>query len=549
MARNQARREPQDDLSDEMLDAYFQALVRRSPEALTLQPARQDLSPEAMATAQMQRQGPQTLTGEVPGARAPPVPLTQQIERAGVGIDYTDMSGPPLPDVEAQREADFPTHRRLMPTDAEREEIRRDTESLGGIAQMVGPFAAGPVVRAAGIGAAYVGNALARTPARLAGTATGVAGATTLAGTAETQTPSASETINSELGRLRLRQTELEGEQTRLRLAGRRFNELQDGDPDAVKAAQRELQIAPDGRLGPQTRQAIEAHRQRIRSELDRVGQDLARVAEQMTTQQGRLSDVERDERTRDADRRMSLADRALRDHPALIGFVGGAALGPALRWGMTRGTRTYNARQVAEADALIPARIRGSVDDRVGRINEFFRRGGQRGNEPFVVAPRSARGFARRDPQPETSTLFRPGSGGLRSGDWATIGVLGTEAGIAEYYSHHAQQELQAARKAAETDRSQAAVDRVRTAEVAAGMWLAASRIGLGAGLSYYGSSFKLRHGSQQPALQHAESEVMRLNRLLGVQRPRAALTGERTGHHDLRDASGRFRARVPGD
>jgi hypothetical protein len=437
---------------------------------------------------------------------------------------------PPLP-----RPSDaVPEGEGLMPqTPEEAARLQADAESAGNLAvQGVMLGAGGPVLNAAG----RVASAGARTVARhpIAASA-GFGGAGLVAAPASTQQPTPGSGVDhaqQALDRLLTSQNELSERQKVLRQDLTRFDGLRDNDQAAVRDAQQFLAArgynvgtrGADGRMGAETRTALQDYRRSLQSELNDVGNQLSQLAPNLQTAQTRLSETQRaaeqeagNQRLRDMEADVPLHRRALREYGPALGYaLGLLGIGPLTRYGVTRLANRDATHTAARADALM-ADTTGGVPGRVGRVNQFWTEGGgtpapfSRAAEarpyPFTPNPRA----------PAAEELYQPSR--VRAGvENAGVAAVGT----ADYLLAQgvliprAQDELKAARDAVNETPNEANIRRLQAALDMAAIYSTVGNAGLPMIAGYATSSHFMPRVHARPNVGAAEAERARLDRLI---------------------------------
>jgi hypothetical protein len=545
-----ARIDPADELSDEMLDAYFQALARRAPAQPDLPLA--DDQPPTTRLPSAEELRPDLFPGSQP---PPPVllgpPPRDDFEEALRNPPPEAATlGPPPPDdlrlgtTRFEETIDPPTVRNaLMPQSRgeqeEQDRSNRFASDFANKASTAAPFAipGGPVARGLGMAARDAGalirgagNLIARSPTATATTGAGAVGAGTLSGTGETQEPSAADQARSEIARLTKRQTELNTEQTTLRERAGLFDNLVDprgirdrGERERaearVRAAQAALNINQDGVLGPETRGRIDRERVRIDAALARNTSDRDKAGRDLEGAQSIVRRNDREDRTRTAEANLPRWARLLRDYNLPIALAAGGLAGPLVRWPTRRGVENLRTERITSGNNALTM---GTADEagRVGNLNAFFNRGG--GPDPFRVDPSSSLGFTRGTQVP-ASTLYSRGSSFFQSPDYARMAGLGVGNLVTRERYAAAATELTEARRArdATPDPTQDQIDRVTRAEAMLEIARLAVNTSNTSLASYPTSAAVMRYRARgvAPNTNLAEAEVMRLNNLLAAQ------------------------------
>ena len=338
----------------------------------------------------------------------------------------------------------------------------RDLAFVGGTAANVA--LGGPVARGADLamrGAGAVGRAVAASPAgqwvartvaqnpTMAGfLAAGAGTAATTAQTADTpplrdRAPGARKTEADVRGRLVTAEEDLrKAREDIARYDDRSFNWR---DPDAVEAAQRNFQgmdirvrdpktgqmvsVPSDRRDGPLTRAGAAEYARRAAARV----KDLEASTGAIRTELQRAGDAIREAEGLDA-REVSARRMQELDQPTLVqqfgpntGYVLGFGKGIADRYLLGRAFRSLERSRTDRANTLMNDMGQGDVNQRVGRLNQFWQEGGSRsppfvyapGNRPYPwtmapdAAPRGASSmFTPRDPAATANAdrLYRPG-------------------------------------------------------------------------------------------------------------------------------------------
>jgi len=213
---------------------------------------------------------------------------------------------------------------------------------------------------------------------------------------------------------------------------------------------------------------------------------------------------------------------RLLRDYGTPAGVTVGALVGPAARALVTRAAGGP-AREVA---SMMSNKLT-STPDRVGRINEVWRQGGQGGAVPFTNMPGQKPGFAANPNAASPGELFKPNKALNMATDVGVMGGFGGEAAATGYLAHGWEQELQKASEAAAADPSDINIGRLQTAKDNVAFYESLSNAGRAAIPSYLtASKFMKRPGA--PNLSGVEGEKLKLEKLLPRRSPVAeALVG----------------------
>ncbi len=509
-----------------MLDAYFQALARRAPAQSDLPLA--DEPPPRLPTAEELRpdlalRNPPTTPPELLGLPPPPSPLH-------LGGQFADIVNPPTPDA-------------LMPqTRFEQEQQDRSNRTAAAVvdaATIAAPFAVpigGAVTalaRGAGALARGAGNLIARSPMATGATAAGAVGATTLAGTGETQPPdpltaaqASVARLEARIARLRARQAELEKEDGDLRARSERIQQLlKTADPrtanEDVRNLQRELRMGQDdGRLGATTRATIERELQRIETARANARDLLKDLGTDLGREDRRLRGLEREERVRVAEGNIPEWARFARDNNLILSLIGGGLVGPLVRWPTRRAAEGLRTSRVTAGNEALTMGV-GDEAGRAANLNAFFTHGGAR--PPFRVDPTNGPlGFSRNPNQTVADSLYPVGRSWFQAPDIARMTGIALGAGVAYERHETALSELAEARR--EVNEAANPTQDQLTRMTRAHVNVALARLALGTATTSLGTyptaSAVMRYRSRAtPHTNLAEAEVMRLNNLLAVQ------------------------------
>jgi hypothetical protein len=164
------------------------------------------------------------------------------------------------------------------------------------------------------------------------------------------------------------------------------------------------------------------------------------------------------------------------------------------------------------------------AIPDRIGRLQETWRRGGQGGNAPFQSAPGSRYGYDVNPNAAPTSQLFQPRTGirgQINATDVAVMGGLGTEGAVAEARRMAADHELAEANAAASRDPSDVNIARLQQAKDEVAFWQSLARVGQAGAVSYGVTATKTPRVYPRPDLSRADAELARLNQRLAPPAP----------------------------
>ena len=345
--------------------------------------------------------------------------------------------------------------------------------AVGGIA---GPV--GPALRA-------IGNAGARNPTMAALLSTGAMGA---AGTGQTSDSrpvsdrvsgarSAETDARSRLTKAEATLSELEKDETRYDARNFGWN-----DPNAVEEAQRNFQgmdirvrdprtgqmvpVPSDRRDGPLTRAGAAEYMRRAQEKTKAARADVAKLREALakaTTGIGQAEEL--DLRDISSRRQQELSEPTLTEqYGPMAGYLVGGVKGYAERAGLGKLMKAAQVARTDRANNLVGQMGSGSLNERAGRVNQFWTEGGSR-NPPFPYTPggqvapfsaapdatRRAGRFSPGDPNAATNAarLYQPGML-ERYGPMAGMGGIGAaEWGAGSHLLGEAKQEYEAAQAA----------------------------------------------------------------------------------------------------
>jgi hypothetical protein len=278
-------------------------------------------------------------------------------------------------------------------------------------------------------------------------------------------------------------------------------------DPASVRKVQRRINVNDDGVIGVETRQAIDAYRERVRGDLGEARARLQAFEEAEAEQSTRATPFQ----------------QAAREFGPYAGLGAGLLLGHLTRGGAVRGADRALAARNARADALLTeAPLRGgpkAAAKRVGNLNDFWWRGGAGNRVPFEAA-KTPRGFKPRKDAAAASELFQPQATLLRIPDYGFMGLGALDATIATGFLNEAKREQEAAREAVRLDPSVANRVRLEQANDAVALWTSAQRFGIGMATGRGGSAFTHRYSNARPNVALADRERILLNQYLTAKR-----------------------------
>lgn len=233
--------------------------------------------------------------------------------------------------------------------------------------------------------------------------------------------------------------------------------------------------------------------------------------AAQRETGNARLNEMEND---------VSPAKRALRDYSMPIGVGAGLIGGSLARAGVAKTYNYFSKQATDKAERLFESTVK-SAPKRVARVNEFWRKGGAKGDVPFTSTPDKTPGFTSNPGAKPIEDLYQPSAVKNLLTDFGVAGGFGAEMVGGHYVGEGAKDELRAANEAAQADpseinirRLQAAKDNVAYADVFMNM----GRTGMAA---YGGSAMKFKRRPSEPSGAAAEAEKLDLEALLRKKTP----------------------------
>jgi len=277
------------------------------------------------------------------------------------------------------------------------------------------------------------------------------------------------------------------------------------------EAAQRAEALRVQGETASATAEAARAQAALARSqqaETERKAEEGRTKAQQREQGQAKLAQAEND---------VSPWRRALRDYSQPIGYVAGGLAGLGARALVVGGTNKLSANKAANAEALV-ANTAGGVTDRVGRINDFYRKGGAGADVPFVSAPASAKGYAVNPGVANMADLYKPAGAKWNTlQDVGAMGVFGAESAVGQFLVRpDAQEELRAAREAASKDLSDVNIARLQAAIDNASVADAMTNFGRGGAGGYLATSKFIKRNPSTPSMTGAETARLDLEKNL---------------------------------
>lgn len=310
-------------------------------------------------------------------------------------------------------------------------------------------------------------------------------------------------------------------------------------EPDQVKQLQATLQQqghyngAIDGRMGPETKRALEAAQaaEARRVQQEQAAAQTASAGAQQATAQAQLAETERrriaeetaaqqreqgNQRMREVETNISPTSRAIRDYAGPIGYGIGAIAAPVMRAGVAGLSNAWSRKVATGAEDLFETAIKGT-SGRVARANEFARRGGAGDAVPFLQTPNTAPGFAANPGAATMATLFQPNKWGQRGTDAGLTAAFGGEAALGEFkLKPDAEAELHAATQAAAADPSEINIDRLQTAKNKVAVMEGIANVGRSGMIGYPAAALKFKRNPTMPDMSSAEKEILDLQALL---------------------------------
>lgn len=294
------------------------------------------------------------------------------------------------------------------------------------------------------------------------------------------------------------------------------------GDDDVVKL-QAEMKAKGyyggkiDGKMGPETVAAKRAYdaaeQQRSAADLEklRVQTEAAKIAEQKRAGEQKVVDRETgDAKLKQAEENMPWYGRVMRDYAQPVGMAAGGLAAFLLRRGMVNKYNSGRAETAKSADDLMrgapPAGApvtAGNVQDRAGRVNEFWT-SGQRGaaQQPFLSDPAAARGFRSNANAPQSADLYRPNVPMNIAKDAAIPTVGAIDYGASNWMKRGAQEKEAAANKAYDANPSDANLQALQKAKENVALYEGGERSGqammlIGGGKALFGGRVEKRPGT----------------------------------------------------
>jgi hypothetical protein len=313
--------------------------------------------------------------------------------------------------------------------------------------------------------------------------------------------------------------------------AKERKGKTAEGGSEEVKKLQEKMRAAGlysgpiDGRLDPggptmvakEKFDKLETERLKIETELKKV--EAGEKETQRLAADAERKKQEREEgskRLREMDENESGIAKFAREYGPMIGTGIGMAIGGGTRYGMTKTFKKSSEEAAKRTDKFIASR--GDVPSRVGGVNRFWQEGGAK-VPPFKASPKDKFALKSNAKAPSATTLYPPPSVMSQYVKGRDVGVLagaGADVAGSQYMASKAFDEMQEAQRAVSSDPSEANIQRLQDAKTAVAMWESIGRLGMGAGLGYFGSAPKLRYTTTRPNVGRAEAERARLDEIL---------------------------------
>lgn len=321
------------------------------------------------------------------------------------------------------------------------------------------------------------------------------------------------------------------------------------GDPAAIEAAQSlfqregirvpndkgQLVLPPsDKRDGPLTRAAVAEYR-RQQQEVLRTRE--AAIAGRVKKAEDAIANAETLDNRDYTNRRLKeMNEPSWWDNNAsTVGLATGAVKGIGERYVLGRMVGAGQTARADRANALLDGVGTGSVNDRVGRINQFWTEGGSRNSPfaytpgaapyPWTAVPDAARGssvFTPRDPAAASnaSRLYRPGPMENYAPIAATAGLGGAEWYAGAGMLENARRELEAANAALQAPDGRTENNIQRFSDARAAVATAEFLRGMGRGevAGSVATDLKIRAGQHgaRPQVGRAEAERGDIDMLL---------------------------------
>lgn len=344
------------------------------------------------------------------------------------------------------------------------------------------------------------------------------------AGTADAQ-----ETSGSALGAAQQRVTDLEGLSAQIEADLAMLNDV-NADPKQLQMIlQRRVnpELAIDGVIGPQTRQAISSMRTQLVNEQDKMRAEIGSARERAT---------ELEQRQIYADNSGNPMVKAGMEQLPLVGTALGALIGLRGRGGAVKKSRLAADALENQANSLLnPAALPkksvtgpNSLNARAANLNEFWRLGGAGENVPFKM---NAKGeWANKGGAVDPSELYKPKKNPFRTTDAGFIaGGLGESALATQYLGESkealkaAEARLQQAEESGNLAAYEQAMAEIEQQKMMIQIWTSMQRAGLGVAGFRGMAALKSPYANARPNLGGAQQEQALL--LQGIQRGKTKL------------------------
>jgi hypothetical protein len=182
----------------------------------------------------------------------------------------------------------------------------------------------------------------------------------------------------------------------------------------------------------------------------------------------------------------------------------------------MTKTFKKSSEEAAKRTDKFIAGR--GDIPSRAGGVNRFWQEGGAN-VPPFKASPKDKFALKSNAKAPSATTLYPPPSvmsQYVKGRDAGVLAGAGADVAGSQYMASKAFDEMQEAQRAISADPSEANIQRLQDAKTGFAMWESIGRLGMGAGLGYFGSAPKMRYATTRPNVGRAEAERARLDEIL---------------------------------
>lgn len=326
-------------------------------------------------------------------------------------------------------------------------------------------------------------------------------------------------------------------------------------DVEAVKELQRELKAKGyyqgpiDGRMEGGTAKAKEAYeRDKAASEqrtleLERAKSAATKENASLKAAEATIAETERkrlederkatdraagEKRFKEIEENTPWYRQAYRDWAPSLGYVLGAGAGVLSRKGIVSKADALSKKVAERADDLM-APPRGDLNDRVGKVNQFWTEGqpppgpfgGASREGPFLTS-QGATSFKANPAAPASGDLYLPNKTANLGRDLGVAGLYGAESAIAQFgLRNPAYEELERARKAADENPSEININAYQVARDRAAFGELLTNFGRSGAALSLGSGVKYQREGTRPNVSTAESErlaILDALRLRGV-------------------------------